>query len=226
MTTTAASIRPRMYDIPHKGLRNALAHFSLLAGNTDYRDSFAIAQLHRLGQEVFTMLDEHAEGENSVLLAELELRHPGAGRHNFDDHDQIEQQQAALAQSLDTLLALSKTGANLRLEGEQFFHRLNQFYSAYMQHMEEEEEDTQAELWAHFTDEELEGLTRRIIAHIKPEVMLLWVKWSAPALPHTERSAWMRAMKAGAPAPFFAQVMATLKAALPPLDLEMLKGEL
>lgn len=226
MTAITTSIRPRMYDIPHKGLRNALAHFSLLAGNTDYRNSFAIAKLHRLGHEVFTMLDEHAEGENSVLLAELETRHPGAGRHNFEDHDLIEQQQTALTQSLDTLLALSKNGADLRLEGERFFHQINQFYSAYIQHMLEEEEETQAELWAYFTDEELADLTRRIISKIPPDVMLLWVKWSMPALPHTERTTWMRAMKAGAPAPFFAQVLATVEQVLPPLDLEMLLGEL
>lgn len=226
MTAILATTRKRMFDIPHKGLRNILSQLCLMAGNTDYRNAFAIGKLHQTGQELFVLLDEHAAGENAVLLADLEQRCPGAGQHNLDDHEEIEHRQAALALALDTLLAGSKTGADMSAEGHQFFQLLSQFHAAYIQHMLEEENDTQAQLWAHFTDEELDGMTGRIISKIQPDVMLLWVKWSAPALPHAERTAWVRAMKAGAPAPFFAQVMAALEGALPPLDLEMLMGEL
>lgn len=225
---TAILVQPRLkiFDIPHKGLRNALSQFTLLAGKTDYRDAFAIGQLHQLGIEVFSMLNEHAGLENEFILGALETRSPGAGHHNLEDHEVIEQRQAELEQALNRLDSLARAGVDARAEGEAFFRQLNHFFSAYLAHMLEEEEETQVMLWAYFSDEELLDIQRRLVAKIAPELLFVWVKWSAPAQSHPERTAWIRGMKAGAPPAFFAQVMAVLEKVLAPVQLEMLQFEL
>ncbi len=226
MTTTLPTTRLRVYNIPHKGLRNALSHFTLLAGNTDYRDEFAVGQLYKTGREVFDMLNEHAEMENEFVLAPLEARCPGAGHHNFEDHEVIEQHQTELEQALNRLHSLVRAGVDARAEGEAFFLQLNHFFSAYLAHMLEEEEETQVKIWEYFSDDELMDMHRRIAAKISPEHTLVMIKWSAPAQSHPDRTAWIRGIQAGAPAHVFEQVLDVLRKSLSPLQMEMLMGEL
>jgi len=64
----------KTYDVPHKGLRNALSQLQLLAGKTDYSNQQEVAHLCQLGDDVFKILTVHATDENEVTLAELELR--------------------------------------------------------------------------------------------------------------------------------------------------------
>lgn len=226
MTTTLPTTRLRVYNIPHKGLRNALSQFTLLAGSTDYRDEFAVGQLYKTGREVFDMLNEHAEMENTYVLTALEARSPGAGHHNFEDHEVIEQRQTELEQALNRLHSLVRAGVDARAEGEAFFLQLNHFFSAYLAHMLEEEEEIQVKMWELFSDEELMDIQRRIAAKLPPEHTLTMIKWSAPAQTHPDRTAWMRGIQAGAPAPFFAQVLDVLRKSLTPLQMDMLMGEL
>lgn len=62
--------QPRMnvFGFPHKGLRNALSQLSLLAGNTDYNNQESLNQLKSLNAEVVTMLEFHANAEESISV--------------------------------------------------------------------------------------------------------------------------------------------------------------
>ena len=64
----------KTYDVPHKGLRNALSQASLLAGKTNFADVLEVEILYRLGADVFKILNIHAADEDEVTLAELEKR--------------------------------------------------------------------------------------------------------------------------------------------------------
>lgn len=226
MSQTRPITRLKIFAIPHQGLRHGLSQFSFLAGNTDYRDAFAIGELHRLGHEIFTLLTVHASEEDQYTLAALEERCPGTAQHHLHEHEVIGTQQVRLQNWLDTLLARARAGADVTAEGEPFHRALGHFHSAYLQHMLEEEEAIQPLMWAHFSDAEILELRRRIIANMDPQVMLLWVKYSAPALSNADRVRWMQGLQAEAPAAFFREVMAALVKVLSPLQLEMLQFEL
>jgi hypothetical protein len=62
--------RAKTYDVPHKGLRNALSQLSLLAGKTNFSDVREVDVLFELGTNVFKMLSIHAADEDEVTLAE------------------------------------------------------------------------------------------------------------------------------------------------------------
>lgn len=84
----------------------------------------------------------------------------------------------------------------------------------------------QTQVWARFTGAYLPDIRKKIIVNMAPEVVLLWVKYSAPAQTHADRTQWMRGMKVGAPAAFFAQVVEVLEKVLKPVEMEMLRFEL
>jgi hypothetical protein len=46
-------MKEKSYAASHKGLRNILSQFSLLAGKTDYSDNQEIEKLKKLGDEMF-----------------------------------------------------------------------------------------------------------------------------------------------------------------------------
>ena len=79
--------RMKTYDVPHKGLRNALSQLSLLACKTDYASPQEVAPLYDLGAKVFKILNIHAADENEVTLAELESRYPSGAQHDTHDHE-------------------------------------------------------------------------------------------------------------------------------------------
>lgn len=221
-----AQTRLKTFEIPHKGLRNLLAQLSFLSGNTDFGDAAQVTQLHQLGRTLFQLLTEHARDEDEVLLAALEQRQPGATTANCEEHEMIEKQQAQLEQMLEDLVAQARRGEPVGLLAEQFYFALNHFHSAYLMHMLGEEEETQRLLWKNFSDAELMDLRKQIISRISPVSMLHWYRFAAPAMSHQGRLLWLQATKAGAPAPFFGQIMETLEGVLASADFHKLEREL
>ena len=77
------------YDVPHKGLRNALSQLSLLAGKTDYSKLEEVAQLRLLGDAVFKILTIHASDEKPELqnsaLEGNEQREPRGLSHEEEE---------------------------------------------------------------------------------------------------------------------------------------------
>jgi hypothetical protein len=218
--------RMKVYDVPHKGLRNALSQLSLAAGNTDYTDLEAIEKLHSLGQLVFTFLNVHANDENSVTLDELEKRLPGASKHDMDDHEKLHVEQHVLEQLLEKIYADAKEGKNVMSDGAEFYLALSEYHSKYLAHTSEEERVTQPQLWEHFTDDELAGMRNKIIGKLPPGTLITMLRFIAPALNPQERIGLLKGFKMAAPPPFFAAVMEVVASVLPATDFEKLQAAL
>lgn len=226
MVHVSVNTRMKSFDIPHKGLRNALSQLNHLAGSTDFSRPEQVKLLQKTGQDLFHMLTEHAEIEDHVLLAALEQRLPGAGQHNTDEHIVIEAHQARLENLLESLAEQALLGQSVEALAREFYVELNRFHSAYLLHMLGEEEETQQLLWEHFSDEELMEMNKQAVSRIKPEEMLLWVHYATPAMDHPGRLQWMRGMKAGAPEVFFKQILEVTKSVLPTSEFIRLEQEL
>lgn len=226
MTQLLAQTRLKSFDIPHKGLRNLMAQVNFLAGNTDFTNPEQVSRLHQLGNDLFQLLREHAHDENDVVLSALERRQPGSARQNSMEHEIIENEQEQLEALLDTLTEKASRGEDTRSVAEQFYFALNHFQSGYLLHMLEEESETQRLLWKFFSDAELLDMRRKIIARMSPESQLKWYRYSAPAMDHTGRLMWLRAVKAAAPEAFFGQIIQTLEEVLAVADMQRLKQAL
>ena len=127
-------MRAKSYDVPHKGLRNALSQLSLLAGKTNYSDVREVENLYKLGCDVFTILAVHAQDENEVTLAELEVRCPGSSTHDIADHEQIHVTQKNLEKLLLKIYEGVKTRSDHTNDGAEFYLSLSEFIGKYLKH--------------------------------------------------------------------------------------------
>lgn len=216
--------RMKIYDVPHKGLRNALSQFSLLAGKTDYSNKMEIEKLKEFGNDVFELLTLHAIDENEVSLAELEQRFPGSTKHDIKDHERLHQLQHSLEEKLSTLFSDSQKGKSVVEAGSEFYFLLNEFLGTYLLHIAEEESVTQPLFWKYFTDEELAAHRGKIMSKHPPETLFLWFRFVIPAQNHQERIGLLGGFKKMAPAAFFNQGMEVIREVLAEKEFENLQS--
>lgn len=218
--------RPLVYEVPHKAIRYALSQFSLLAGNTDYNDTDEMEKLKVLADEVFKMLDSHANHENNVPLKYLEMKLSGGSVHDKEDHERIESEMYKLEETLKDLYKRSGDGEDLRYPGNDFYTQFSDFHAQYLQHMLEEERETQPLLWKYFTDEELKQQEIEIRSSIPPEEMLLWAKYMFPAFSNSSRIEMLKSISAAAPEQFYEAVLKAAESVLPSDVFKKLKKEI
>jgi hypothetical protein len=195
--------RMKSYDVPHKGLRNALSQLQFLAGKTDYSSQNEVEMLYKLGKDVFNILTIHANDENEITLAELEKRCKGCSQHDIEDHEQIHIAQDKLEKLLASIYANSKAGQDVTDVGEEFYLAFSEFHGTYLEHAAEEERVTQPMLWKYFTDEELASHRGEIMAKNPPQTLLIWFRFVIPAQSQKERVGLLTGFKKMAPEPFF-----------------------
>jgi hypothetical protein len=215
--------RLKSYDVPHKALRNGLSQLSLLAGKTDYENQKDIIVLYNLGHEIFTLLTVHANDENEVTLADLNLRCPGCSEHDVEDHKLLHDMQSKLETSLTQIYNDSLAGNYSTEKGEEFYLALSEFHGMYLEHTAEEERVTQILLWKHFTDEELANHRVKIMKSLNPETLLLWLKFAVPAQSQNERIRLLSGFKKMANPQFYDQCMSVIYRVLPLDEFERLK---
>lgn len=202
--------RLKSFAAPHKALRNILAQFSLVTGQTEFSDPEQVNRLKSLGNEMFALLTEHAQTENSFTLRHLEERVAGSAEHDLHDHEVLEGVQEALQQRLLTL-----DGTQTQDEAHAFYLSFSHFQSRYLEHIYEEETVTEKLLQANFSDEELMQHRIEIMQHIDFTTMLRWFKYLIPAQTENENVDMLSGFKSSAPAAAFEQVTTLIKQVLP-----------
>jgi hypothetical protein len=218
--------RMKPYDVPHKGLRNALSQVQFLAGKTDYSNQNEVEKLCKLGEDVFKILTIHANDENEVTLAELGQRCKGCSQHDFEDHEQIHIAQEKLEKLLSNIYTNSKAGQDVIRDGEEFYLAFSEFHGTYLEHTAEEERVTQPMLWKYFTDEELSSHRGRIMAKNPPQTLLIWFRFVIPSQSHKERVGLLSGFKKMSPELFFNEGMQVIKPVLSEREFDELNKAL
>lgn len=198
--------RIKSFAAPHKGLRNVIAKFAFCLGHTDFGESSELIALKRLGNEMFTLLNDHVHTENEHTLRHLEERAKGASQHDIDDHEQLERVQANLEQQL-----ASFTGKETPDEIHAYYLAFSLFQSQYLEHIHEEETVTELLLQQHFTDEELIEHRNTIMKRLDFPMLSLWLKYIIPAQSDPESYGMLSGLKKLAPKDAFHEIMATIK---------------
>ena len=213
--------KEKSYAASHKGLRNILSKFSLLAGKTNYADTHEIENLKKLGEELFFLLTHHLHTENDDLLHPLEQRVHGASKHDLDDHERLEKIQEDLAQRLSKL-----NGQQDEEAGHSFYLAFTHFHSQYLAHILQEELVTENLLLNHFTAEELQENSMRIMQKVEFPVLLLSLKYIIPAQSLNENIKILTAFKTNAPAEALQAVIDIIQPEMPPADFELLMSKI
>jgi hypothetical protein len=218
--------RFKVFDLLHRGIRNALAQLLLQAGKTDFGNAREVACLGRNGHEIFCLLSIHASDEEEITLAALEEKLPGATNATVAAHQKLENLQAELESQLHEITLRATRGEGVREQGRIFYWALNEFYARYLLHMLEQEVDTQELLWQYFTDEELMVQRQQTLLRMSLRTLLNWLKYIVPAQGQQERAVFLRGLLAAMPHCNFAQAIQVVEGVLSATEWQVLDSEL
>ena len=198
--------RLKSLDPPHKGLRNILSQFSLLAGKTAYSNLEEVNELKALGSDLFHLLENHAFTEESYILAPLKAKHAEATTEIEAEHSKLDILETKIKDALGSF-----DGTQSDDEGHEFYLMFSEFHSTYLMHIAEEDRNLEIRMQEAFMDEELIQHQMAIMASMDFPTLLLWFKYIVPARRIEENAQVLKAFKAGAPEEAYTAVLDTIR---------------
>lgn len=217
--------RYNLYTNIHKGLRRAQTQLLARLGAANALDEAEVAKLLADMRLMNTMGRRHLEHENIHIHEPLEERIRGASDRLADDHEHHERD----FDELDGMIAATEAEKAERRAPmlRALYLRYTQFLAEDFAHMLEEETETLALLHRLFTDAELQAIEEKIVASVKPELMMDYLRIMVPAMNPAERAAMVGGMRQAMPVEIFkAVVEAGIRPALAPAEWRSLEKAL
>lgn len=208
--------KPRLdlYRGIHKALRKAFADVLVGVGALDVEDEAALAAGLDALDALLILCRRHLEHENAFLHAALLRRQPGLALATAEDHDHHLLQIDRLAAQVQRLRVTGP--AARRPLADRLYDELADFVQDNLAHMRVEERDYNAALWTLYSDVELAGLHRDLVASIPPQEMLEVLRLMLPAFNPGERHALLADLQASLPPPVFEALVGSLTGCLAP----------
>lgn len=201
--------RVDLYTPIHKGLRAFLAHTLEAVGRMDANDPADVAQALAELRSLLGLMRTHMHAENQFLHPALEARRPGSARRTTGEHAEHEHAFEVLSAAL---LAVERSAEPARAAAATLLYRqLSLFVSENLAHMQAEETENNAVLWAAYSDAELAQIHDALLASIAPQERSLALRWMVPALAPAERAGMLTEMQAKLPAEAFSGLLASLR---------------
>jgi hypothetical protein len=182
--------RLKSLDPPHKGLRNALSQFSLLAGNTNYKSKLEIEVLKSLGEELFHLLKNHTKNEDTYILAPLKDKYLEDTTYFENVHCTLDSMELKLKSTL-----ASFDGNQSDEIGHEFYLSFTEFHGEFLKQIANEDRNLETDMQAAFTDEELIQQQVDIMKSMDFPTLLLWFKYIVPARRIEENAQVLTAFK-------------------------------
>jgi hypothetical protein len=196
--------RVDLYGTIHKALRARLFDLGIELDRCDFGKSLEVTVALGVYRRTMGFIREHHQHEDNFLEPAL----ASCGDIAKGVAEQHAVAEAALTE-LDALVAAIDRGSEDRRElGGRLCAAYRRFLIQYLDHMQREETEVNAALWAHYSDAELMALRGRLQGSIPPARFGEWLEIILPALNFEERTGMLRGIKAGAPAPAFAAATA------------------
>ena len=193
----APQTRFDLYAFIHKALREQMSRTLGQLGRAEPGQPEALDAVAQL----LSALRAHLRHENDFVHTAIEARQPGGSRDTADDHvehlDAIDQ----LGQELTALRAAP--AAEQAPLMQRLYRHLAAFIGENLVHMQVEESQNNARLWALYSDAELLAIHERLLASIGPDEMATSLQWMAAALNDAELAMLYGDMQRGAPAEVF-----------------------
>jgi hemerythrin HHE cation binding domain-containing protein len=227
VVTTAGCGGTGRYDpylMIHKALRSLQADTLTRLGRMDPEDDndtrAVLAQLRQLME----VADAHLRKENTFVHPAMEARAPGSTQRTAHDH-------SAHAQTFDRILAGCNEveyshGAARAAAALSLYRRFALYVAEDLVHMNNEETENNAVLWATHTDAEIMQIVERIVASIPPAQNAIFMRWMITANAPHDRAKLLGGMKTAMPSERFSGLVASLLPHLPIPDRDKLVGAL
>jgi hypothetical protein len=178
-------MRVDLFTTIHKGVRTLLFDLSRAAARADVTSTVAIDELVEHVDRVLAFLDEHARLEDQFVIPEVRALDPLLADELACDHRGLDAVQREVQLAAD---ALALTDLSQRpTAGAQLVRIVNHLVAVHLLHMNREETEVNATLWAGRSDVELGTLRTKIAGSLPSERQALWAQILEPALNPVER---------------------------------------
>lgn len=221
-TTRATEALPRhdIYALIHKALRAAMSDALLTVGSLDAADAREASEAVSKVGELLDLCQEHLETENRFVHPAMETRRPGSTRGIAEEHVEHEAAIHSLRRRVEALARVPAAGRERC--GAELYQALGVFVGENLVHMQHEETDHNAVLWATHTDAELVAIENAIKAHVPPPRMAYVLRWMLPAASPAQRAQMLMGVRAHAPAAVFERALGIARAHLDAASLRKL----
>jgi hypothetical protein len=160
--------RPDLFTPIHKTIRRVMFETAIQLARTDFNAGDDVAAATRAAGDCLAWMREHAEHEDRVVIPELARFDAVLAGQLEAEHPALER----LAIDVDCLwprLAAAEPGLARAQLGGELHRRFLALVAAQLRHMDREEREVNAVLWANLGDQDLLQINRRIVSGIAPE---------------------------------------------------------
>jgi hypothetical protein len=176
-----------MYRFIHKAIRSLMFETASRVATTDFAEP---AEAQAAGDAIARMtniLRAHADHEDRFVMPLVHAASAAVYRALNEDHDRVE----ALHRGLDLRVAElpGQKGPERVAVVRDLTTGLHRLIAEHLHHMEREERDANAALWARFSDGELVAVHHQILAAAEPAMRDTMMGYMLPALSASERAA-------------------------------------
>ena len=214
-----------IYRNIHKTIRHIMYTTALALGSADFRDQKTMRESLEQLRGTITMLQEHAEHEETFVHPPLESRVPGITKsfeQNHEDDNRLFDRMRELGSQIE---AAGDNDQRVDL-GNQLYGIFNTYIGDYLGHLDREEAELEQALWDHFTDQELADIDHELMSSIPPERMAVWVPVICNSWNASELTAILAGMKQSAPPEAFAGMLSMMEQATPPATWQTVRRAL
>jgi hypothetical protein len=216
--------RHDIYLLAHKGLRAFMAEVLTTVGRIDADDASEVTRALAQVRDLLELCRAHLEKEEQYVHVAMEARRRGSTVRTADDHAahvRAFEQLELDVRTVEENAAVARAAAITRL-----YRNLAVFIAENFVHMQIEETENNAVLWATHSDAELMALQQAIVASLSPEQQAAFLRWMAPYLTPVERATLLGGLKRNAPVQVFGNILAMLKPYLDVRDWSKLMAAL
>ena len=197
----------------HKGLRAMLYDTAITMQLTDFSSTEdATAAIEKVTQ-VLGVFYSHAAHEDKFILPLVKQYNASLVEEFDNEHDKDEFMSHRIQQFVNEYNAVA--GESKLAAGESIAKAFNEFIAFNLYHMNKEEEKINPVLWKNYSDEEIRGVQKAIVASIPKEEMLITSKWMLLGINDTEVIVWLKSIKNTAPEFVFQSMLNLAEQVLP-----------
>jgi hemerythrin-like domain-containing protein len=177
-----------MYTPIHKALRRVMFETAIALARTDFNDADEVAAATRSVSDCATFMREHAEHEDRELVPLIARLDPELGAALEREHPELERLTIDTESLWPRLEALDVPVGRAQM-GAELARRFQTLVAAQLRHMDREEREVNAVLWANLGDDELRQINLRIVKAIEPARLQELMPLIAASLSRPEREA-------------------------------------
>lgn len=201
--------RVDLYRQVHKGLRAFMFDTLSQMGRLDGADDHAVKGVLDQVDQLLDLCLAHIDNEARHVHPAMQAVSPQSAQRIASEHEE----HALAIDRLRTLAhAVACAGDAAREEAAFSLYRaMAVFVGENLAHMDIEETEHNAVLWANYSDDELQELLGAIVSSTSPAHMALDARWLVPSLSPIERTGLIGGLRASMPAEVFAAVLELIR---------------